>query len=164
MFCESLCQIEDTLYIITFNFISVSHVIRLHHNRGKTKKYKKETAHLLQGCYEFPTHFFSIWVFFHIHSRFTGQQGKGGGYLFNSSLPLPPVSQTRRYQPGNCCRELTSAHSQQPDSNQEPLVSERKSLSTKLHALSSLGIETNRRVLIMELKFLEKVTEINNYI
>ena len=45
--------------------------------------------------------FFSIWVFFHEHSRFTGQQGKGrgggGGYLFNSSLPLPPASQTLRH-------------------------------------------------------------------
>ena len=35
--------------------------------------------------------FFSIWVFFHEHSQFTGQQGKGGGYLYNSSLPLPPL-------------------------------------------------------------------------
>ena len=26
-----------------------------------------------------PTIFFSIWVFFHEHSRFTGQQGKGEG-------------------------------------------------------------------------------------
>ena len=41
--------------------------------------------------------FFSIWVFFHEHSRFTGQQGKGEGYLFNSSLPLPPASQTLRH-------------------------------------------------------------------
>ena len=47
--------------------------------------------------------FFSIWVFFHEHSQFTGQQGKWGvgmwvgGYLFNSSLPLPPASQTLRH-------------------------------------------------------------------
>ena len=40
--------------------------------------------------------------------------GEGGGYLFNSSLPLPPASQTLRYQPGDYWRELTSAHSQQP--------------------------------------------------
>ena len=39
---------------------------------------------------------------------FYGAAGEGGGYLFNSSLPLPP------------------------DSNREPLVSERKSLTTKL--------------------------------
>ena len=37
--------------------------------------------------------------------------------------------------PGNYCRGLTSTHSQQADSNQEPLVSERKSLTTKLCAL-----------------------------
>ena len=61
--------------------------------------------------------------------------GEGGGYFCNSSLPLPPSSQTLRDQPGNCCRELTSAHSQQPDSNLEPLVSKHKSLTTKIHAL-----------------------------
>ena len=63
---------------------------------------------------------------------------EGGGYLFNSSLPLPPASQTLRHQPGDYCREFTSAHSLQPDSNQEPLVSERKLLTTKLHALKDI--------------------------
>ena len=63
-----------------------------------------------------------------------GTAGEGGGYLFNSSLPLPPASQTFRHYPGDYCRELTSAHSWQPDSNREPLVSERKSLTTKLRA------------------------------
>ena len=58
-----------------------------------------------------------------------------GRHFFNSSLPLPPASQTLRHQPGDYCRELTSAHSQQLDSNREPLVSERKSLTTKLHPL-----------------------------
>ena len=78
--------------------------------------------------------FFSIWVFlsrtFMIHKT----AGERGGYLFNSSLPLPPASQTLRHQLGDYCRELTSAHSWQPDSNQEPLVSEGKSLTTKLRA------------------------------
>ena len=51
--------------------------------------------------------FSSTWVFFHGHSQFTGQQagdgwgvgvsGVGGWYLFNSSLPLPPASQTLRH-------------------------------------------------------------------
>ena len=58
--------------------------------------------------------------------------GERGGHFFNSSLPLPPASQTLRHQPGNYCRELTFAHSQQLDSNREPLVSERKLLTTKL--------------------------------
>ena len=35
--------------------------------------------------------FFSIQVFFHEHSQFTGQQGTGRGYLYNFSLPLPPL-------------------------------------------------------------------------
>ena len=48
--------------------------------------------------------------------------GEGRGYLFDSSLPLPSASQTLRHYPGDYCREITSAHSQQPDSSQEPLV------------------------------------------
>ena len=53
--------------------------------------------------------------------------GKEGGHFFNFSPPLPPAQtlQTLRHQPGNYCREITSAHRQQPDSNREPLVSER---------------------------------------
>ena len=37
--------------------------------------------------------------------------GEGGGHFFNSSLPLPPASQTLRHLPGDYCRELTSTHS-----------------------------------------------------
>ena len=60
--------------------------------------------------------------------------GEVGGHFFNFSLPLPPASRALRHQPGDYCRKLTSAHSQQPDSNGEPLVSKRKSLTTKLRA------------------------------
>ena len=69
--------------------------------------------------------------------RFTNHRtaGEGGGHLFNSSLPLPPASQTLTHQPGDYYRELTSVHSQQPNSNREPLVSERKLLTTTLRAL-----------------------------
>ena len=92
-------------------------------------------------------HIFVYWVFcfcfffffylgflsrtFTIH----GTAGEGGGYLFNSSLPLPPASRALRHWPGDCCRELASAHSWQPDSSREPLVSERQSLTTKLRGL-----------------------------
>ena len=65
-------------------------------------------------------------VFFSRISRFTGQQGKG------EAISLTPLYY--------CCRELTSAHSWQPDSNKKPLVSYRKSLSTKLRALSTLAL------------------------
>ena len=42
--------------------------------------------------------FFSIWVFCHEHSRITGLQGgEGGGHFLDSSLPLPPASQTLRH-------------------------------------------------------------------
>ena len=60
---------------------------------------------------------------------------EGGGHFFNSSILLPPASETLRHQLGNYYRELTSAHSQQLDSNQEPLISERKSLTIRLCAL-----------------------------
>ena len=49
---------------------------------------------------------FLSWTFT-IHNR----AGEGGEYLFNSSLPLPPTSQTHRHYPRDYCRELTSAHS-----------------------------------------------------
>ena len=43
--------------------------------------------------------------------------GEGGGYLFNSSSPL--------------CRHLDTSRAITADSNREPLVAERKSLTTK---------------------------------
>ena len=63
--------------------------------------------------------FFSIQVFFHEDSRFTD-------YLFNFPLPLSPATQTLRHQPGNYNRGLTFAHSLQPGSNQQTLVTESK--------------------------------------
>ena len=99
---------------------------------------KIRETHRISSCGDFAGFFFSIWVFFHEHSRITGLQGKGEGHFFNSSLPLPPALQTFRRQPGNYCRELTSAHSQQPSSNREALVSEHKSLTTKLRTPKSM--------------------------
>ena len=49
--------------------------------------------------------------------------GERRGYLLISFLPLPLALQTLRHKPGHCYRELTSAHSWQPDSNRESLVS-----------------------------------------
>ena len=72
--------------------------------------------------------FVSTFFFFTLFSRtFTNHRtaGEGGGHFINSSLPLPPASKTLRHYPGGYCRDLTSTHSQQPDSNREPLVSER---------------------------------------
>ena len=60
---------------------------------------------------------------------------ESGGLSFNSSLPLPPASQTFRHQPGDYCRELTSADRQQLHPNQTPLLYKGKSLTTKLGAL-----------------------------
>ena len=67
-------------------------------------------------------------------NRFTEEQGIKGRISINSSLPLSLVSQTLRHEPGDSCRERNSAHRQQPDSNGEILVSEHRSLTTKLRS------------------------------
>ena len=63
--------------------------------------------------------------------------GEKVGYFFKSSLPLSPASPTIRQEPDDCSRELTYAHSQQPDSNREPLTAERMSLTIELSAFKS---------------------------
>ena len=108
----------------------------LHCDNGSLRKHKPSVpcSALLSNNYVFFLLFFYLGF---LSRTFTVHEtaGEGGGYLFNSSLLLPPASQALRHQPGDYCRGLTSAHSWQPDSNREPLVSERKSLTTKLRAL-----------------------------
>ena len=58
-----------------------------------------------------------IYLFFclgFLSQTFTNHRtaGEGGEHFFNSSLLLPPASQTLRHQLGDCCSELTFAHSQ----------------------------------------------------
>ena len=96
---------------------------------------------------------FCLFFFFYlgfISRTFTNHRTarEGGGHSINSSLPLPPALQTLRCQPDDYCRELTSAHSEQPDSNPKPLVSERKSLTTKL-----VEITIDRPKLCLSTKF-----------
>ena len=66
-------------------------------------------------------------------------RGRGRAFLCLVST-TPPASQALRHYPGYNYRQLTSAHRWQPDSNREPLVSEWKSLTTKLH----VPFKTNR--------------------
>ena len=97
---------------------------------------KKSLMENVIFCTLLPKFFFFFYLGF-LSRTFANHStaGEGGGHFFFSSLPLPPASQTLRHQLGDYCRQLTSAHSQQPDSNREPLFSERKSLATKLRAL-----------------------------
>ena len=67
-------------------------------------------------------YFFSIWVFFHEHSQFTGQQGKGEGIYLTPLYHFHLLHRHLDISRADCCRELTSAHSWQSDSNWEPLV------------------------------------------
>ena len=98
----------------------------------------RSSAEILEGItqtYKF-RQFFLCLVFLSPTRECFRTAGEGRGYFINSSLPLLPASQTLRHQSGDYCRELTSAHMQQPESNREPLLSERKSLTTKLRALA----------------------------
>ena len=121
----------------------------IYHSKIIQKRTGKENIHLtkMTKIKSLPNTYFSVipkYLFFsnwdfcftNIHKS-QGCKGRGG-HSINSSLPLPPASQTLRHQLGYYCRELTSARSQQPDSNQEPLVFQRKSLTTKLRALKNV--------------------------
>ena len=79
--------------------------------------------------------FFSIWVFFHEHSRMAGLQGEGEGSSLTSHYHFHPI-----HRHLHISRALHIA-SHQPVSNWEPLVSERKPLITKLRALKKFSFE-----------------------
>ena len=74
--------------------------------------------------------FFSIWVFFHEHSRFTGNQGKEEGISLTPFYHFHPL-----HRHLDISRVITAENS--PLHTVEPLVSERKSLTTKLRSLNS---------------------------
>ena len=88
---------------------------------------------------------FSIGVFFHYHSRITGLQGKREGISLTPHYHFHPLHRH------DYCRERTSAHRLQPDSNREPLVSESKSLTTKLRALDFLLLRNTHLKLMCRL-------------
>ena len=105
---------ENLLYIWLFQPISL---------------YQRRQKIISLGTIEF--FFLSGFCFTNIHEP---QNCKGRGRAFHQLLTTTSTcfTYTLRHQPGNYCRELTSGHSQQPDSKREPLVSECKSLTTKL--------------------------------
>ena len=84
-------------------------------------------------------HFFSIWVSFHQHSRITGLQGKGEGISLSPHYHFHSF-----YGHLDIGRVITAESSprQQPDSKREPLVSQRKSLTTKLRAHNSIVMQS----------------------
>ena len=92
--------------------------------------------------------------------------GEGGGHFFISLLSLTPASLALRHYPGDYCRELTSTYSQPPDSNQEPLVYERKSLDTgsselmfyKIGALKNFAKFTGKH--LCQTPFFNKVADL----
>ena len=94
-------------------------------------------CHNLYPSYHKYYHFFFLsgFSFTNIHDSQDSRR-RGRLYLFNSSLPPSLVSQTFKRQPGDYWRVFISAHSWQPNSNGELLVSERKSLTIELSTLN----------------------------
>ena len=82
--------------------------------------------------------FSSILVFFHNHSWITGLQRKGEGI---SLTPHYHFHQVHRHLD---ISQAITAERQQPDSNQEPLVSKCKLLTTKLCVLTNTLIWCHR--------------------
>ena len=144
---------RDTEYIVRYAWLVVQQNIELDvvwkklsdniNFKGYTKKWKNKN-HKYNKVFGFvdwqKSFFFSVWLIFHEHSLHR-TAWEGVGCLFNSLLTLPTVILKR--QSRNHCRELTYILSQQTDSNsnQEPLVSERKSVSTTLCALNKFSIQ-----------------------
>ena len=83
--------------------------------------------------------FFSIWVFFHEHSRMTGLQGKGEGISLTPHYHFHPLHRqldiSRAITAESSPLHIASSRTR----NREPLVSECKSLTTKLRALCRQG-------------------------
>ena len=96
-------EFVDIVSILIFNFIEF--IILLY-------TFFSNFFYSIQRIYDLPDFFFLCgFSFTNIHES---QDCRGRGrHLFNSSLPLPPASRTLRHYPGDCCRELTSAHSEQ---------------------------------------------------
>ena len=70
---------------------------------------------------------------FMIHKK----AGEGEGYFFKSSVPLPPLQ--RHLDTSQAITVKTLHITWQPDSNREPLVSECKSLTIKLHIVAFMA-------------------------
>ena len=81
--------------------------------------------------------FFSICVFFHNHSRIAELQGKLEGFSLTPRYHFHSFHRYLNISRAITAESFTSAHRLQSDSNWQPLVSERKSLTTKLRALKS---------------------------
>ena len=91
--------------------------------------YKKWGGFMLALSNNSNLFFFSIWVFFHEHSRITGLQGKVEGICLTPHYHFHPLHRhldiSRAITPESSPLHIASTR---PDSNREPLISECKSL------------------------------------
>ena len=81
--------------------------------------------------------FFSIWIFFHNHSRTTVLQGQGEGISLTPHYHFHPTQRHLDISPVITAESSPLYIGGSKKSNREPLVSERKSLTTQLSALKT---------------------------
>ena len=88
---------------------------------------------------------------------FTNQrmQWKGEGISLTPHYHFHLLHRHLRHQPGNYCREFTSTHRQQLDSNQESLVSECKLQTNKLHTLKFKSIQLRALIIYNKSNFID---------
>ena len=81
--------------------------------------------------------FFVVFFFYlgFLSQTFTGQQRKGEGIYLTPLYHFHPLHGQLDISRAITAESSPPAHSWQPDSNREPLVSKRKLLNTKLRAL-----------------------------
>ena len=143
-------------------------IFHLHFDGGKP-----QTSQTLKQLFGYLRYFFLIYfiVFFLIFSYlfffskpFTNHrtEGEGVGNFLNSSLPLPPASQTLRHQSDDYRRGFNPAHRQQPDSNRKPLLSKRKSLTTKLRALICMFVISNVSIIKRRKGYIEIYSSVDD--
>ena len=100
--------------------------------------------------------FFSVWVSFYAHSRFTGQQEKGETIYLTPLYHFHPL-----YKHLDISRVITAERSplhiaSSRTQNREPLVSEGKSLDTKLRAFEEMFNEKNTKRMPLEKCLMKK--------
>ena len=72
-------------------FAKLQKLFELNINIGSTTKVNSHQFCVFILDLKPPAFFFSIWVFFHEHSRFTGQQGKGEGIYLTPLYHFHPL-------------------------------------------------------------------------
>ena len=121
----SSCQIETTPLICSTNqwtgFCTIGTSVMEDSRRSLCTYTESLFLHVVKH---------NLFVFFFFYLAFASRiftihrtAGEGGGYLLIFILPISSASQALRHYLDYCCRELTSAHSWQPESKKRFILS-----------------------------------------